>query len=25
LNLAFDTCIEGLTEKMIEDIQFEKL
>jgi hypothetical protein len=25
LNLAFDACIEGLTEKMIEDIQFEKL
>ena len=25
LNLAFDNCIEGLTEKMIEDIQFEKL
>ena len=25
LNLAFDVCIEGLTEKMIEDIQFEKL
>lgn len=24
LNLAFDACIEGLTEKMIEDIQFEK-
>ena len=25
LNLAFDACIEGLTKKMIEDIQFEKL
>jgi len=25
LNQAFDACIEGLTEKMIEDIQFEKL
>jgi hypothetical protein len=25
LNLAFDACIEGLTEKMVEDIQFEKL
>ena len=25
LNLAFDTCIEGLTEKMIKDIQFAKL
>ena len=24
LNLAFDTCIEGLTEKMIEDIQLER-
>jgi len=23
LNLAFDACIEGLTEKMIEDIQFD--
>lgn len=25
LNLAFDTCIDGLTKKMIADIQFEKL
>jgi hypothetical protein len=25
LSLAFDACIEGLTEKMVEDIQFEKL
>lgn len=25
LNLAFDTCIEGLTKKMLEDIQFETL
>jgi hypothetical protein len=25
LNMAFDACIEGLTEKMIKDIQFEKL
>jgi hypothetical protein len=23
LNLAFDSCIEGLTEKMVADIQFE--
>jgi len=23
LNLAIDSCIEGLTEKMVADIQFE--
>ena len=25
LNLAFDACIEGLAEKMVEDIQFDRL
>ena len=25
LNQAFDTCIEGLTDKMIKDIQFQSL
>jgi len=25
LNLAFDACIKGLTEKMVEDIQFDTL
>ena len=25
LNLAFDACIKGLAERMVEDIQFEEL